>query len=507
MCPNANFFVRIIRLVRTKPLFLTMVVMRSYYTQPALQAFCSPMRCRDGFLRLDGVLLFVAVVSLGGCMLPPPPPEPQPLLSMEEVWASTMDAYRADDDWIATFRDPLLPALVEETLKYNRNFWPVIDRINEAAMLARHSGVSLLPVTKLSDDAAASDDANDRSNRSNQYHVGLQVSWKPDLWIRLRNEAEERRGQTPTSVLSESILTDINHARQLLVARVAESWFIVVGNKLRLELKRDLLLVKRGMRDSMQIRSREGVVSPTDINRTRLSVAQAQESIMRNQDSLDDAVLSLKVLLGRYPVFMLDEVRGLPPVPDPAAAGLSSELFERRPDIRFANSRIAVTLNQPANAKAAQIPRRPLTDANGEASQLLLDTAHISNPVWSVITGLLVPIKSRDKYGRYLNTTHQQQALEAYAKAAYTAFREAQIVLENEHLLRVQGKSLISEIAVLASLMESRKKQYESNTIDLASLIETQKWYFDARHKLLNIRVEQLKQRINLHLVIGGSFQ
>ena len=74
---------------------------------------------------------------------------------------------------------------------------------------------------------------------------------------------------------------------------------------------------------------------------------------------------------------------GLPPVPVPVPAGLTSALLERRPDIAAAERRMAAASAQIGVARAAYFPDITLSSSAGFASTALASLFDWSSLVWS----------------------------------------------------------------------------------------------------------------------------
>ncbi len=444
-------------------------------------------------------------VLMISCATPQTPPaQQQTNLPIEEKWQSgqASESRLVDDGWLSNFQDRRLSELVEEALRNNRDLQGGAAVVAEAEARARRAGADLRPTVDLAADAARSD-VGTSSSASSQYNLGLQVSWEVDLWDRLGSES---RAQALDAVAAAA---DFEFARQSLAARVAESWFVTIGNKLQLGLDEDVLAIESDTLDVVQLRVDAGAVSRVDLNVARAGVARAKESVARSQGNLEEAVRSLEVLLGRYPSAELDVIDQLTSYPEPIPAGLPSELLERRPDLVARDRQVAAAFNRTQAAKAARLPRLALTGAVGGASGSLRDVLNPSNVAWSLGTNLLAPLYDggRLQADVDITTAQQEQALAAYASTALQAFEEVETALANERVLLVREERLTIVVDELADAVRILELRYNAGEIDLLSLNQVKKNYFTARDDLLRVQVERLRQRVNLHLALGGSFE
>ncbi len=457
-------------------------------------------------LRLGGILALGLVFMISACEpvrvaskkpLAPPPPA-----TLDKLWGIVSDSAAKDtaDDWITRFGDANLSALVTAAGNYNRDFTALIGRLHDAAILSQRAADGLLPRLTVRHPSTALVIAEALGDRTGDVQLGFEATWLPGLLMRLKQEAQARKRTPPETLLSDNTLrAELLQLRHYLVALIAKSWFVTVGNKLQINLQRERLQSKREMRKLALKRS-----VATDTDRIRSAVVQVQETVMRRQDNLGDAMLALSTLLGQPPLVALDAVEALPPDPDRVPAGLSATLLARRSDIRFADHRVTLSLKRPEGVRSTQVPELPLTAADGAHSKLLVDTLQGDNPQWSTITVFLLP---GQKWRRYLNTQLQQRALDAYTDTVQHGLQEVMMVLVNEHVLRTYHAALDEKRVLSAVAAHRQKKQHEAGEIDSATFEETQDVHFMIRSTLINLQVELLKQRVNLHLVMGGGFR
>ena len=458
------------------------------------------------FVRLvsSAALMGVAVILISCATTQAPPARQQANLPVATTWQADRDAEPrlVDDGWLASFQDSKLSKLVEEALQNNRDLQGSAAKVAEAEARARQAGADLLPTVDLTSGGTWSGAANS-SGVQKSFNLGLEVSWEVDLWGRIRSQ---REAQALDAVAAAA---DFEYARQSLAAQVAESWFVTVGNKLQLALDNDVLAVERGTQDVVQVRVDAGAVLQVDLNVARADVARAQESVARNQGNLEEAVRSLEILLGRYPAAELKVATELIPLPGPVPAGLPSELLERRPDLVARDRQVAAAFNRTQSARAARLPRLALTGEIGGASSSLGSILNPSNVLWNLGGNLLAPIfdGGRLKAEVEISTAQQKQALAAYASTALTAFGEVETALANEQVLKMREERLRVVVDELAEAVRITDLRYQAGEIDLLSLNQVKKQYFTSRNDLLQVEVERLKQRINLHLALGGSFE
>jgi outer membrane protein TolC len=221
------------------------------------------------------------------------------------------------------------------------------------------------------------------------------------------------------------------------------------------------------------------------------------------------SVQAIETLVGRYPAAELDVPAALPGLPGPVPAGLPSELLERRPDVIAAERRVAAAFFRVQETKAARLPTLKLNTSFSSLSSDLVVLKEQDDPVWGFGGRLSVPLylggglKAEIK----VRTAEQKEAVAEYGRAGANAFAEVEEALSAGYALEARVPLLqraVSENDRALTLAETR---YRVGSDDLRAVQQQQMSLFAAKSALLRVQSEQLVQRINLHLALGGSFE
>src|SRR5512145_1225482 len=100
--------------------------------------------------------MLLSAVVLAGCAIGTPPPSDEiraqslPNLTLPQAWTATGGAPGVvTDNWIASFADPELDALVREALLYNTDLRVTAARVEQAAGFAKLAGATIYPAVNL----------------------------------------------------------------------------------------------------------------------------------------------------------------------------------------------------------------------------------------------------------------------------------------------------------------------------------------------------------------------
>lgn len=449
---------------------------------------------------LSGLLL------LAGCATVPPP---SPVAMQAEALPNMRlpGSFRAGlvpdakiaDGWLASFKDPALEALVAEALAYNSDLAIAATRVERAnAYLTAASG-ALLPSVGLA--GLWSGSAAPSGGGLNALFLNANVEL--DLWGRLRYGAAAARSGVAAAQ------ADAAFARQSLAAMVARGWFMAIAARQQRELAREALVRAERLVVLAQQRLRVGVGNEADVADARAAAAGYAERARQAEAALEQSIRALEQLLGRYPATRLELAPGLPDFPPPVPVGLPSELMERRPDVVAARERVAVAFNLVGEARAARLPRIRLTAGLSTISSDLLVLLDRNNPAFGFGADLIAPLFQGNALVAQvaIRSAEQDAATAAWAGTALNAFREVEDALGAEFALADRSVLLAEGLRQAARALELAEIQYRVGSGDLRGVEQRQLALYAARSSLLQVEMERRAQRVNLHLVLGGSFE
>jgi NodT family efflux transporter outer membrane factor (OMF) lipoprotein len=455
-------------------------------------------------LRQHGALAALAMVA--GCALNSPPgPEEIRTEALGNTDLST--PWRAgdpnpgavQDNWLATFNDPQLNALVTEALQKNPDLRVVATKVEQAteqlniAEAARKPTISIAGTggIKLTDLSSALSGI-----------IGL-VSWELDIWGQLRyGAAAAKEGLVATQA-------DAEFARQSLAATTAKAWFVATQTLAEQQLAQDMVGSAEQLVRLATDRQRVGSGTATDIAGASANLGTQRDILVQARFAHQASLRALELLLGRYPAAELKARPDLPPLPGPVPAGLPLQMLERRPDLIAAERRVAVAFNRVGQAKAAELPSIKLTGNLGfiDSDVLQLKQGY-SNPAagiggkfaWPIYTGGGLDAQVA------LQTAQQREAVAQYARLALRAIGDVETALAAGRMLTEREQTLSAINVDRARSLEYTQTSYRVGKTDLRSVEQQQIELYSARIQLLRVRSEQLSQRVALHLSLGGSF-
>tara|TARA_R110002096_G_scaffold173781_10_gene349203 strand:- start:165994 stop:167520 length:1527 start_codon:yes stop_codon:yes gene_type:complete len=410
-----------------------------------------------------------------------------------EVQLGSASSVDIADGWLASFNDPILESLVQEAWDHNPDLYIAASRYQEAAASLRFAASYLYP--ELNGGAGARYQYNDGDSDTDRYTGSLDVSWELDLWGRLRSDRAFARSVTEASGL------EYLQARHSIAAAVAQGYYGVISARSQLAINQQLYDAERFTAETTLQRVDAGLGTSLDADLAESSIRLAEAAVQDNLASIRESQRGIELLLGRYPSAEIDTASEVLPTIDGGAfaVGVPTALIERRPDIRGAERRVDAAFYDVESAKAAKLPQLTLS-ADATA---MLDPAEL---VSSIAADLFAPILQGGRLDAQEEAANarQHQAIGNFASVALQAFREVESALSNSKALEKREILLDDASKRLQRASDSAISRYDQGLMTILDLQQIRRQDFETRSLLLAVRYEQVVQRLNLYLALGG---
>ena len=181
--------------------------------------------------------------------------------------------------WWEIYSDPVLGDLIEQVSVSNRTLAQSEAQYRQARALVAQARAAYFPVFNASGSIIRSrgsggSDPNTLTLRrtTTQHEIGLDASWEPDLWGRVRRSVEANVASAQASV------ADVEAARLSLQAELAQNYFLLRSVDAQQQIFRDSV---RAFNESLKLtqnRYNAGVAARSDVvqAQTQLRTTEAQ---------------------------------------------------------------------------------------------------------------------------------------------------------------------------------------------------------------------------------------
>ena len=450
-----------------------------------------------GLLLLPGCSLFVGAKA--------PPQE----FVIPQRWSTDIDSTASPlRPWLDNFNQPQLTELIQEAFTKNPNLQALAASMEIARQQTWIAGATRWPQM----DAGIRPSRSKRSStagfslsssRTTNYGFSLDFLWEIDLWNRLGNRQEA------TELDQAAAEADLKAAQLSLAANLVKTWFEATTAGQQIELARKTIQSFKNALEIIEQGYERGLNRVLDVRlaRTNLLGAISREQVFRR--TKDQAVRSLEFFLGRYPAGALEVPPRLPVISEPIPVSIPAKLLERRPDIIAASQRFYASDQRFLEAGKNLLPAISLTANGGTSTRKLGDLFNPEALIWNIASSLTQPLFHG---GSLLAARDQAKSSRELAAANYTevllqAFREVETTMAADQWFTIQEQTLMEASRESREAERLAEDDYVAGLTDIATLLEAQRQAFDAENGLLEIRSQQLQNRVNLYLALGGSVQ
>ena len=453
------------------------------------------------------ILAAALAAGAAGCALKAPPSHDELQrdalvhTDIPAAWRATGGvAQSVTGDWLASFNDPTLTALVAEAIAYNADLRAAAALVEQASGYLQVASAPLLPSVTL---AGVSSGKSNSGGGSALNGVFLNASLELDIWGRVRY------GKAAAQEQFVAVQADYAYARQSLAAIVVKSWFVAIEAGMQREIALEALQSSEALQRLSEDRLRIGNGNEQLVAEARANAGSFRDTVRQLDLARENALRALELLLGRYPAAEIAVAPRLAPPPPPLPVGLPSQLLERRPDVIAAERRVAAAFDRIGEARAARLPKIGLTAGGSSISSDVLVLKDRSNPVWGFGANLLAPLFQGGALQAQVDirTAEQKQAVAAYASAGLRAFGEVENALAADIALRERLAVLDATVRDNERALELARIQFRVGSADQRTVEQRLIALYGARTTRLQVQGQQLAQRVNLYLALGGGFE
>jgi outer membrane protein, multidrug efflux system len=435
-------------------------------------------------------------------------------------------------NWIRTFHEPELTALVADAVERNPDLRAAAARVEASRAAVRIAASSLYPRIAMkglgerqgqelrgdlgrginppdfgspgteNPGGAGLDTSSDESSQRWVYGIATGAAWEADVWGRIRSKKAAAQAE------SAALEADYEFARQSLAAAVARAYFTTIEAAQQEANAQETLDLYQEYSKLTDVRKEQGFASEFDVSQIKSRTASAEEALYTAQQARAQTIRAIEVVTSRYPAGRFDVRRSFPGQPKAVPAGLPSQILERRPDLIASERRFAASFHRVNEARTARLPRFVLSATSGLGTAALDSVGTLDALVWSFAAGVTQPIffGGELQAAQDLRTAEQKAAAASYVGAALRAFEDVEDALAGDYYLRKREGALADAVSSSADSVKFSREQLEQGQIDMFTVLRLTGENLAAKVQLTQIRASRLRERVNLYLALGGDF-
>ena len=417
--------------------------------------------------------------------------------------------------WWSVFNDPVLDGLMRQVEVSNQNLKASEAAYRQAQAFVEESRASLFPLLSISGGGqrsgpvgsgratttTRSGSGSSGSRAVTFYDAGLDASWAPDVWGRIRRTVESDVAAVEASA------ADLAAARLSAQAQLASAY---VQLRVADERKRLLDASIAAFRQSLEIarnRHNAGTATLADVFTAETQVRTTESQLIALDVQRAQFEHAIAVLIGKPPSeFALPAMplrMAIPVIPP----GIPSALLERRPDIAAAERQMAQTNALIGVAEAAYYPDILLTGSLSSTSTIIPKLFQAPTALWAFgaqIAETIFDGGTRDAQVA-LRRAAFDQSVAIYRQTVLTAFQEVEDQLAAQRVLAQQAVVQADAVRLAREAERLTLNQYRAGTLPYTSVLTAQTAALSDEENALGVQQSRLLAAIALLQALGGN--
>jgi len=413
----------------------------------------------------------------------------------------------ADTPWWSVFNDEALQTLIATSLTNNYDLQLAAARVQQARALVGVAAAPLYPqigyqVMAGREKAFVPLENTNGNITFNTFAGWLGVAWELDVWGRIRRSTEAARAELfgQKDVRRGVMLT--------LVSDVATQYFQLLEQDRELAIAQESSQVYDQTRSLFQDRFNQGKDSKLPVARAQAQYELSIANIAALKQQIGEQENAISILLGVYPQAIERGAELTAQTTPTTPVGLTTDLLERRPDIRSAEQSMIGANAQIGVAVANFFPRIGLSALYGSQAPHIGDVVKNSFSIWNVIGNAAGPIFQG---GQLLETYRAQQAfwdetIAQYKQMILTALREVSDALIAQQNLVGQRTALEGRVSSLKESVDLALLRYTAGRASYFEVLNAEELLFPAESALALTERDQLLAVVGLYKALGGGW-
>ena len=481
--------------------------------RPAFPASAVPRRLSAAALAVT-LAMFVAGCAVGPDYQRPTTTIPASYKEAPEGWKVAQPADRIDrGPWWTVYDDARLNELEARLNQSNQTIAQYAAAYRQARALVGEARAAYFPTIGAT--ASASRSGTGSGNRStnssslgqtgainNQFSVGLDASWEPDLWGSVsRTVSAQKAGQ-------QGAAADLANARLSAQASLAQDYFQLRSLDAQQKLLDDTVAAYEQSLKLTQNQYAQGIVARSDVIQAQTQLQSAQASAIDNGVARAQYEHAIAVLVGEpASTFSIPQIP-LDATPPTVPVQMPSAILERRPDIATAERKAAAANEQIGVEMAAFFPTLTLSAQGGFESSVLSQLLRAPSRFWTLGPDIAATIFDgglRSARTEAARATYDQDVA-TYRQTVLTAFQDVE---DNLASLRILEKEIVVQQQAVQSAQQALaiiNNQYKAGTVGYINVLTAQTTAFTAEQKLANIGGQRMVSSVGLVKALGGGW-
>lgn len=403
-------------------------------------------------------------------------------------------------EWWQIFQDTQLNQLVEQLNRENASIAQYEAQYRQATALLNQATASTKPTVTGNTNVTRA--KSGESATTANYNMGLNASWEPDFWGKVRQNIWVNQDKAQASE------AELNSIRLSMQAQLTSSYLQWVILGFQRQSQQESL---KNLQKFLQLTHNQyqaGIVASTTVDQAQSQYQTALANYTEMQLAQIQLQHAIAMLIGQ-PQDQLQLIlpKTLPVLPQ-IPVDLPSSILQRRPDVAAAERTMAAANAQVGVAKLAVFPDFSLGGNLGYKSSKLSNLFSSPNFIWSV--GPTLAATLFDGGLRHAQTEQAKASYDAsaavYKQTVMSAIQNVEDNIAAQYLLSKEVAQEQQSLAAATRAEQSTTNQYKAGIVGYLNVLTAQNNRLSAQNSVWSLTSKQYQTTVNLISAMGGSF-
>jgi NodT family efflux transporter outer membrane factor (OMF) lipoprotein len=412
--------------------------------------------------------------------------------------------------WWEIYNDPDLNALEEKLNVDNQTIRVSFENFMAARTLIAQARAQLYPTLTAAPTYSRARQSANQSNtpvlatgRTNSVGtLGLDASWAPDLWGRVRNLISEEQYNAQLSA------ADLENVKLTEQATLALTFFEIRGQDALQAVYTQTVADDQKALDYNRAQYETGIGAEISVVEAENTLQNAQASLTSLGVARAEYEHAIATLTGSDASTFSIPVKPLNATPPTVPIGVPSQLLERRPDIASSERNMAAANAQIGVATAAFYPNLTLSADGGFESATFKHLFDISSRFWSIGASASQTVFDaglrRATVNQYVEVYNADVA--SYRQTVLTAFQQVEDYLAAERILSQQLQQQQTAAASAQRFVDLEMVRYQMGIDPYINVVTAQATLLSDQQLLANLHTQSMTASVQLIEALGGGW-
>jgi multidrug efflux system outer membrane protein len=189
-------------------------------------------------------------------------------------------------------------------------------------------------------------------------------------------------------------------------------------------------------------------------------------------------------------------------------AGVPASVITRRPDVASAEAQLQASSANVYAARSALLPSIQLSGNMGKsAAELFSLNPALQTAGWSLSLVQTIFAGGRVTNQVRISESRRVELLEQYRKVILMALQETDDAFNRVNITEQQERNQQNIVMQASRSLRLNEDRYREGSVDLQTLLDSQRSFFQAQDALVQQRLARLKATVDLYKALGGGWQ